>query len=181
MVLSLNPVYWNLYLTNNLGVPGINDISNHRYLVFLFNSVLRLTHKKTTKIPSNRDSNTARLSTLWRQFERTYNISRPFSQLSTWINVVCRAVSVLCSRHAILWWEHLVVCSLRMKHTRVVSLNARQAKPGVHLVDTTRVCFIVNEHTTSVPVFITHAKLKCEKYIHLCDGICVWFHLKVGN
>ena len=24
-----------------------------------------------------------------------------------------------------------------MKHTRVVSLNARQAKPGVHLVDTT--------------------------------------------
>ena len=34
-----------------------------------------------------------------------------------------------------------------MKHMREVSLNARQAKPGVHLVDTTRVCFIVNEHT----------------------------------
>ena len=28
-----------------------------------------------------------------------------------------------------------------MKHTPVVSLNALQAKPGVHLVDTTRVCF----------------------------------------
>ena len=39
-----------------------------------------------------------------------------------------------------------------MKHTRVVSLNARQAKPGVHLVDTTRVCFIVNEHTTNLVV-----------------------------
>ena len=52
-----------------------------------------------------------------------------------------------------LWWEHLVVCSLTMKHTRVVSLNARQAKPGVHLVDTTRVCFIVNEHTTKRSCF----------------------------
>ena len=29
--------------------------------------------------------------------------------------------------------------------------------------------------------FITHANLKCKKYIHLCDEICVWFHLKVGN
>ena len=52
---------------------------------------------------------------------------------------------------------HLVVCSLTMKHTRVVSLNARQAKPGVHLVDTTRVCFIVNEHTT-----------KCSCFYHTC-------------
>ena len=33
----------------------------------------------------------------------------------------------------------MVVRSLTMKHTRVVSLNARQAKPGVHLVDTTPV------------------------------------------
>ena len=33
----------------------------------------------------------------------------------------------------------------------------------------------------SVPAFITHANLKCKKYIHLCDEICVWFHLKVGN
>ena len=41
----------------------------------------------------------------------------------------------------------VVVFPLSMKHTRVVSLNARQAKPGVQLVDTTRVCFIVNEHT----------------------------------
>ena len=44
-----------------------------------------------------------------------------------------------------------------MKHTRVVSLNARQAKPGVHLVDTTRVCFIANEHTT-----------KCSCFYHTC-------------
>ena len=49
------------------------------------------------------------------------------------------------------------MCSLTMKHTRVVSLNARQAKPGVHLVDTTRVCFIVNEHTT-----------KCSCFYHTC-------------
>ena len=33
----------------------------------------------------------------------------------------------------------------------------------------------------SVPAFITHANLKCKKYINLCDEICVWFHLKVGN
>ena len=33
----------------------------------------------------------------------------------------------------------------------------------------------------SVPAFITHANLKCKKYIHLCDEICVWFHLEVGN
>ena len=33
----------------------------------------------------------------------------------------------------------------------------------------------------SVPAFITHANLKCKKYIHLYDEICVWFHLKVGN
>ena len=29
--------------------------------------------------------------------------------------------------------------------------------------------------------FITHANLKWKKHIHLCDEICVWFHLKVGN
>ena len=33
----------------------------------------------------------------------------------------------------------------------------------------------------SVPAFITHANLKCKKYINLYDEICVWFHLKVGN
>ena len=31
---------------------------------------------------------------------------------------------------------------------RVVSLNAQQAELGVHLVDPTRACFIVNEYTT---------------------------------
>ena len=36
-------------------------------------------------------------------------------------------------------------------------------------------------HKPSVPVFITHANLKCKRYIHLCDEICVWFHLKLGN
>ena len=25
----------------------------------------------------------------------------------------------------------------------------------------------------SVPAFITHANLKCKKYIHLCDEICL--------
>ena len=33
----------------------------------------------------------------------------------------------------------------------------------------------------SVPAFITHANLKCKKYIHLYNEICVWFHLKVWN
>ena len=32
-----------------------------------------------------------------------------------------------------------------------------------------------------VPAFITQANLKCKKYIHLCDKICVWFHVKIGN
>ena len=49
-----------------------------------------------------------------------------------------------------------------MKHTRVVSLNARQAKPGVHLVDTTRVCFIVNEHTTKCSCFYHTCKFKMQ-------------------
>ena len=57
----------------------------------------------------------------------------------------------------------LGLCSFTMKHTRVVSLNARQAKPGVHLVHTTRVCFIVNEHTRPrVPASITHANLNAK-------------------
>ena len=53
--------------------------------------------------------------------------------------------------------EHLVVCPLTIKHTRVVSLNAQQAKPGVHLIDTTHVCYIVNEHTTN-----------CSRFYHTC-------------
>ena len=43
-----------------------------------------------------------------------------------------------------------------MKHTRVVWLNARQAKPGVHLFDTTRVRFIANEHATKCSCFLSH-------------------------
>ena len=31
-----------------------------------------------------------------------------------------------------------------------------------------------------VPAFITHANLKCKKYIDLCDEICVWFLWKLG-
>ena len=34
-----------------------------------------------------------------------------------------------------------------------MSLNTRQAKPGVHLDDTTRLGFSVNEHTTKCPCF----------------------------
>ena len=41
--------------------------------------------------------------------------------------------------------------------------------------------FIDNMAQPSVPAFITHAHLKFKKYIHLCDEICVWLHLKVGN
>ena len=68
-----------------------------------------------------------------------------------------------------------------MKHTRVVSLNARQVKPGVHLLNTTLIYFIVSEHIPSVPIFITHAYLNFKKYIHLCDEICICFQFKVGN
>ena len=43
-----------------------------------------------------------------------------------------------------------------MEHTRVVLLNARQAKKACRAFsDTTLVCFIVNEHTT-----------KCSRYNH---------------
>ena len=60
-------------------------------------------------------------------------------------------------------------------------LNALQASPVVHLV-TPLSCVSLSMNTQpSVPAFITHANLKCKKYIHLCDEICVWFHLKVGN
>ena len=70
--------------------------------------------------------------------------------------------------------EHLVVCSLTMKHTRVVSLNARQAKPGVHLVDTTRVCFIVNEHTTKCSCFYHTCSFKMQKvYSFIWWNMCL--------
>ena len=60
-------------------------------------------------------------------------------------------------------------------------LNALQASPVVHLV-TPLSCVSLSMNTQpSVPAFITHANLKCKKYIHLYDEICVWFHLKVGN
>ena len=63
----------------------------------------------------------------------------------------------------------------------MVSLNAWQAKPGVHLIDTT-LCVSLSMNTQpSVPAFIIHANLKCKKYIHLCDEICICFHFKVGN
>ena len=35
-----------------------------------------------------------------------------------------------------------------MKNTRMVSTKCIPGEAGVHLVDTTRVCFIVNKHTT---------------------------------
>ena len=60
-----------------------------------------------------------------------------------------------------------VVYSLTMKHTRVVSLNARQAMPEVHLANITRACFIVKKHTT--------------EYIHLCDWVWICFHCKFGD
>ena len=51
-----------------------------------------------------------------------------------------------------------------MEHTRVVSLNARQAKPEVHLVDTTRVPVMTTR------VLQEHQQLSCqrEKYY---DGL----------
>ena len=74
--------------------------------------------------------------------------------------------------------EHLVLCSLTMKYTRVASLNARQANNGVHLIDPTQVCYIVNERTTNCSRFYHTACLKCKKYINLCDTTCICFLLK---
>ena len=59
--------------------------------------------------------------------------------------------------------EYLAVCLLTMKHTRWVSLNARQEKSRVHSVDTTRVCFIVNEHATKFCWFNHICILKTHK------------------
>ena len=61
--------------------------------------------------------------------------------------------------------EHLVVCSLTMKHTSVVSLNARQTKPGVHLVDTTQ-WTPLNEHTTKC----SHYKNISSPQVELLQG-----------
>ena len=45
------------------------------------------------------------------------------------------------------------MCSLTMKHVIVVTLNARQMKGGVYLIDTKRVCF--NEHN-NVFLLLSH-------------------------
>ena len=47
----------------------------------------------------------------------------------------------------------------------------------VFIVGTLVVCSLSISTQPNVPTFITHANLKCKKYIHLCDEICVWFHL----
>ena len=67
-----------------------------------------------------------------------------------------------------------------MKHTRVVSLNARQAKPGVHLVDTTRVCFIVNEtHGSGVTKCTTGEAWSAFSWHHSSVFHCQWTHNQV--
>ena len=53
-----------------------------------------------------------------------------------------------------------------IKATRVASLYmlyAQQAKPGVHFVDTTRVCFLVNKHTTKCSCFYLTCLFKMHK------------------
>ena len=61
--------------------------------------------------------------------------------------------------------EHLVVCSLTMKHTRVVSTKCTPGFACLAFSGTTLVCFIVNEHTN-----------KCSRYrnIHM---VYLWFVL----
>ena len=49
---------------------------------------------------------------------------------------------------------------MTLKHTKVVSLNAYQAKPGVHLIDTSQMFFSVIEYKTKGSCF---AKLKMHK------------------
>ena len=70
------------------------------------------------------------------------------------------------------WVTRIYTRSLTMKHTRVVSLNARQAKPGVHLVDTTQVCFIVNEHTTKCSCIYHTCSFKMQK---ICSSM--WWNM----
>ena len=53
-------------------------------------------------------------------------------------------------------------------NTIAVSLNARQAKPGMHSVDTTRVCFTVNEHTSGFSCFF-----------HTCLFIMQWDSISI--
>ena len=53
-----------------------------------------------------------------------------------------------------------------MKHTRVVSLNARQAKPGVHLVDTTRVFHCQWTHN-QVFLLLSHMLIQNAKSIFI--------------
>ena len=56
------------------------------------------------------------------------------------------------------WISNLVVCSLTMKHTRVVSTKCTPGFACRAFSDTTLVCFIVNEHTTKCSHYIiTHA------------------------
>ena len=66
---------------------------------------------------------------------------------------------------------------------RVVSLNARQAKPGVYLVDITLVCFIANEHTTKCSCFYHTCLFKMHKmhciYIYVMKYVSV-FISKLG-
>ena len=71
-----------------------------------------------------------------------------------------------------------LVCSLTMKHTRVVSLNARGETRGAFSWHHSSVSLSMNIEP-SVPAFITHANLKCREYIPLCDQICMYFHENV--
>ena len=70
----------------------------------------------------------------------------------------------------------MVVCWFTMKHTKVVSLNARKAKSGVHSVHATRVCFIENDHTTKCSCFITYAYLNAQSiFPYVIDYATVLF------
>ena len=61
-----------------------------------------------------------------------------------------------------------------MTHTRVGSLNAWQTKPGVHLVDTTRVCVNCQWTHNQVFLLLSHMLIPSAKsIIHLCDEICL--------
>ena len=96
-----------------------------------------------------------------------------------------------------------LACVFIDNETHTNGVHWIEPRPGVRLVDTIIVCFIVNEHTTkcfvwkafswhhslvsflmntqpSVPAFVTHACLKCSKYIiHVIKYVSV-FILKLG-
>ena len=67
---------------------------------------------------------------------------------------------------------------MTLKHTKVVSLNAYQANPGVHLIDTSQMFFSVIEDKTKCFCFV---KLKMHEIYNDVMRCVLFFNFKVRN